>query len=84
MNMIGTPYGKVDIVAHHTDWADKFENEKDLLQNALGNDFIKNEHIESTAIPGIAAKPILDILVGLKELNINYKATIDNSFSRKL
>lgn len=69
MNTIGTPYGKVEIVAHHSDWANAFEKEKELLQKALGNDFIKIEHVGSTAIPGISAKPTLDILVGLKELN---------------
>lgn len=45
-----------------------FEQEKKRLQAALGSNVIAIEHIGSTAVPGLAAKPIIDLLVGVRSL----------------
>ena len=47
---------------------DVAEAEKKLLTKVLSNKEIKIEHIGSTAIEGLVAKPIIDIMIGLKEL----------------
>jgi GrpB-like predicted nucleotidyltransferase (UPF0157 family) len=56
----------VELVAHDPNWARAFDLERDRLVNALG--LVESggvlewvEHVGSTAIPGIHAKPILDI-----------------------
>ena len=42
-----------------------FDREKALILNALGNKAIGIEHIGSTAVSGLGAKPIIDIMVGV-------------------
>ena len=45
-----------------------YEAEKALLLPAIGDHAVAIEHIGSTAVPGLAAKPIIDIMVGLGRL----------------
>jgi len=44
-------------------WKDKFEAEKIKLKEIFGNKAVAIEHIGSTSIPGLSAKPIIDIAV---------------------
>jgi len=46
-------------------WPGRFEEEAARLQVALGAQVVRIEHIGSTSVPGLAAKPIVDISVGL-------------------
>ena len=48
-------------------WLELFEQEKMVILQALAEDVLGIEHFGSTAVPGLAAKPIIDILVGLKQ-----------------
>jgi len=66
--MLGTNYGVVELVEYQPLWAKHFEAERTLLQLSFGTEVIRVEHVGSTAIPGLAAKPTLDMMVGLKEL----------------
>lgn len=59
----------ITLVPYNTNWPREFECEKERLQRALGDIVMKIEHIGSTAIPGIAAKPVIDILMGVKDIN---------------
>ena len=68
-NMIGTKYGKVAIYDYNSDWDAAFKTEKMALMEVLGNDVIEIEHVGSTSIVGMAAKPTIDIIAGLKALN---------------
>jgi GrpB-like predicted nucleotidyltransferase (UPF0157 family) len=45
-----------------------FERERAALEGALGSMVITVEHMGSTAVPGLAAKPIIDLLVGVRSL----------------
>ena len=47
-------------------WDDLYREEAQRISCALGNRLVDIQHIGSTAIPGIKAKPILDILVGVR------------------
>jgi GrpB-like predicted nucleotidyltransferase (UPF0157 family) len=44
-------------------WPDLFEQERALLAGALGDEILEVEHIGSTSVPGLRAKPIIDILL---------------------
>lgn len=65
---IGLQRGTVKLVAHNPKWAECFSEEKELLSKTLGEKILDLRHIGSTSIPGILAKPILDILAAVKTL----------------
>jgi GrpB-like predicted nucleotidyltransferase (UPF0157 family) len=60
-----TEPGEILVVDHDASWRQSFEAERDRLRAALGALASGVEHIGSTAVPGLAAKPILDIMVGV-------------------
>ena len=65
----------VELRDHDPAWALMFREERDLLAEALGDLVISVEHIGSTAVPGLRAKPIIDILVGVEELSLELFAS---------
>ncbi len=52
----------VELVPHAPEWAGRAAAEAARLEGALGDTLVAVHHIGSTAIPGIAAKPIIDLL----------------------
>ncbi len=59
----------IDIVDYDPAWPACFEQEKQhLLACFPEGSIIRIEHIGSTAVPGLAAKPIIDMLVGVSDL----------------
>lgn len=66
--ILGLKKGAVKLVPHNKKWASLFEKEKRLLQKSFGDAIIKIEHVGSTSIKDICAKPILDIDVGVKSV----------------
>lgn len=73
--MIGLQRGTVHLSPCDSAWADDFEKEKKLLLDAFGDKVLAIEHVGSTAVPGLSAKPIIDIEIGLRKLN-DYKMLI--------
>jgi len=71
--MLGLKRGTVKLVPHHKGWALAFEVEKKKLKKKLGKAIINIQHIGSTAVPGLAAKPILDIGAGVRSLAVAKK-----------
>lgn len=64
--MIGLNKTSVSIVPYDASWAAEFEKEKQILNVLLKDHEVKIEHVGSTSIKGLAAKPIIDIAVGVK------------------
>lgn len=62
---IGLKHGTVVLSPHSPHWKLAFEAERQFLQELLGEHARDIHHIGSTAIPGLSAKPIIDILVVL-------------------
>jgi GrpB-like predicted nucleotidyltransferase (UPF0157 family) len=58
----------IEIVPYDPGWPDAFEAEAVRLRAALRTVAVRIEHHGSTAIPGIAAKPIIDIQVSVETL----------------
>lgn len=59
----------VVIVDYEPGWPRAFDEEKARLLAAIGPHIVGVEHVGSTAVPGLAAKPIIDILIGLRRLS---------------
>jgi GrpB-like predicted nucleotidyltransferase (UPF0157 family) len=56
------------IAAYNPSWPSLYEHERSALLHTLGAIVLGVEHIGSTAVVGLAAKAIIDILVGLPRL----------------
>lgn len=54
---------EIKIVGYDPDWPKRFEAHARRIADALGGSALRIEHIGSTSVPGLAAKPIIDILV---------------------
>ena len=61
--------GPIVICDYDTAWPRMFAAERQRLRHALGSLVIALEHVGSTAVPGLAAKPIIDVLVGVRSLH---------------
>lgn len=65
MKNIGLKKGTVKILPHQYDWHSDFEKEQEQILS-LRNKHIRGiEHVGSTSIPGMPAKPIIDINIGI-------------------
>ena len=59
----------VDVVPYNGDWPDAFEVWRRRLVGALGETAVRIEHVGSTAVPGLEAKPIVDIQVSVVDVD---------------
>ena len=65
--MFGLKKNHVRLVSHQKEWDQNFQLESAFLLLALGNYVEGIEHIGSTAVEGVVAKPIIDILIGIRD-----------------
>lgn len=64
----GVEHRELVLAPHDPGWADRFENERRRIVAALGARALQLEHIGSTAVPGLPAKPIIDVLVTVERI----------------
>jgi len=55
--------GPIELVDYEPSWPEMFAREAERIAGALGEVDLRIEHVGSTAVPGLAAKPIIDILL---------------------
>jgi len=58
----------IEIADYDPAWPGAYERERAAIAGALGDLVFAIEHVGSTSVPGLGAKPIIDIMVGLREL----------------
>lgn len=60
---------EIVVVAHNPEWAQLFANEEAILRSVLPPTLVTRiEHFGSTSITGLAAKPVIDIMLGVHSL----------------
>jgi GrpB-like predicted nucleotidyltransferase (UPF0157 family) len=65
---LGLRRGDVRLCRHQRGWRKAFEDESAALRAVLGRGAIRIEHVGSTAVPGLPAKPVIDVAVGVRAL----------------
>src|SRR5579872_2590401 len=63
---IGEPQrldGAIELVPYDADWAAQYQLEADTVTGVLGARVLALEHVGSTSVSGLAAKPIIDMLL---------------------
>jgi GrpB-like predicted nucleotidyltransferase (UPF0157 family) len=53
----------ITLAAYDPDWPRLFDREADRLRSALGTVALRVEHVGSTSVPGLMAKPVIDVLL---------------------
>ncbi|MEZ4525615.1 MAG: GrpB family protein [Desulfobacterales bacterium] len=64
--MIGLEKGFVRLIPYHAEWKRIFEHEKSCLQAAIGMYVLDIQHVGSTSVPQMVAKPIIDIAIAVR------------------
>ncbi len=60
----------IEIAAYDPTWPETFESEKLRIQQALAGFAIQIEHFGGTAVPGLDGRPVIDILVGVRRIQL--------------
>jgi GrpB-like predicted nucleotidyltransferase (UPF0157 family) len=60
---------KIEVIAYNLFWRVKFADEKTAISRSLGEIVVHIHHIGSTSVEGLAAKPIIDILLEVTSLD---------------
>lgn len=68
---------RVEVVAYSNSWRESFEDEADRISEALAMAITSIHHIGSTSVPGMCAKPIIDILIEARSLKNLDEQTIE-------
>lgn len=58
----------IHLEEHQERWALWYEEERQVLLNSIGESISGIEHFGSTSIPGMVAKPMIDILLGVMDM----------------
>ena len=68
-SVLGLEINFIRLSDHSSLWADLYREEENRITKAIGHLIIDLQHIGSTSIPGIKAKPILDLMAGVSQLD---------------
>jgi GrpB-like predicted nucleotidyltransferase (UPF0157 family) len=60
---------KVEVCPYNEEWPNMFRKEEKLLRSIYGSQIVSIHHFGSTSIKGLKAKPIIDIMPVVKEIN---------------
>ena len=61
--------GIVKLEAYNKNWKKEYQKEEKILKDILKDKIIEIEHVGSTSIEGLQAKPIIDILIVIKSFD---------------
>jgi GrpB-like predicted nucleotidyltransferase (UPF0157 family) len=60
---------RVEVVTYNPEWPQMYDEESHKISSLLSSEIVSIHHIGSTAIPGIFAKPVIDILVVVEDID---------------
>lgn len=60
---------KIRLTEYDDKWIHKYEEEVNLLELIFGEEIITFEHFGSTSVPGMKAKPVIDMMCIVKDIN---------------
>lgn len=67
------PIKDVEVVPYDPSWPNIFDIEAKKIKAALGNSFASIHHVGSTSVPGLAAKPKIDIIACVNHLDFDHQ-----------
>lgn len=78
--------GRIPIVKYDPKWPGLFDDQADRIRSALGDRTLRIEHVGSTSVPGLSAKPVIDIVLAVANSadEANYAPALDAAGYRLL
>ena len=67
--MLGLLKDTVKLVVHNAEWSNCFEDEKSRIARGIADYILDIQHFGSTAVPGLDAKPVIDIAIAVRALD---------------
>jgi GrpB-like predicted nucleotidyltransferase (UPF0157 family) len=67
----------VEIVAYDPKWPDRYAEQRDAILAVAGDLIVAIEHFGSASVPGLAAKPVIDIVVAVESVDTDGIALVD-------
>ena len=61
---------KLELAEYNASWTERFSVEAEQIKGALGDLVVQVEHVGSTSVPALAAKPTVDIAVGATTIEL--------------
>jgi GrpB-like predicted nucleotidyltransferase (UPF0157 family) len=58
----------IEVVDYHPDWPRAYAEERDRIAAVIGDTALAIEHVGGTAVPGLPAKPVIDLMVGVDDI----------------
>ena len=59
---------QIEVVDYDPGWPLQYEDERDRIAAALGDAAMAIEHVGGTAVPGVASKPVVDLMIGVEDI----------------
>src|SRR3982751_5115303 len=76
----------VIVVPYRDEWPQEFRRRGAALRSILGNSAARIDHIGSTSVPGLAAKDIIDLQIGVDSLSLGspwYQKLVDAGYQMR-
>jgi GrpB-like predicted nucleotidyltransferase (UPF0157 family) len=67
--MVGLERGTVELETYRPEWEARCEAEVEHLESVAGERFLDYEHVGSTSVAGVAAKPVIDLVAVVADLD---------------
>ena len=58
----------IEVVDYDQDWPRRYAEERDRIAAAIGEAILAIEHVGGTAVPGLPAKTVIDLMVGVEDI----------------
>ena len=68
MTLPGRGTQPVEVVDYDQGWPRRYQEERDRIAAAIGDALLAIEHVGGTAVPGLPAKPVIDLMLGVDDI----------------
>jgi GrpB-like predicted nucleotidyltransferase (UPF0157 family) len=68
LTLAGRGLQPVEVVDYDHSWPAQYAEERDRIAAAIGDAALAIEHVGGTAVPGLPAKPVIDLMVGVEDI----------------
>jgi GrpB-like predicted nucleotidyltransferase (UPF0157 family) len=68
LTLAGRGTQPVEVVDYDQGWPARYREERDRIAAAIGDSALAIEHVGGTAVPGLPAKPVIDVMIGVDDI----------------